>query len=296
MDTGLFTKLAIGAVIMLLVVVSVITPILDGITYSTTEDNTPTGYATAAIPTGTIAVNSDGFTIDGGNTVAVSVGDWILLSDSLMIVKNSSSLTVTDFDAQISRAFTSIELQGNTWKATSSGTEYTGSIGSNPIIKAANGELGTYYDAPFVINKTDHAQMRRVSNSRITINDVTYNTVAIISGSLDALKVRSLGLTGNNSFIVADAEGATVSISPQSISEVSLKAYELAANPSITVNYTYGGQDYAYTGSQSSSIAAPLTYTVVTGNPIESMMGIVPLIMILGIITMVVGAFIIRRQ
>ena len=293
MDTGNFIKIGIGAAILLIVVVMVATPILDNVTYSETEENTPTGYATKNIVDGAWTRNTDGYTINGGETIPVANNDWILLSDTVVIYKWWNNLQVYDYATETTASSNTITISNGTWSVTSDGTTVSGSLGDNPIRRSTSGEIGTYYNTSFIINKTDDMSTYRLSYSTIVVDGENQNVRALVKGTTDSLTV--MGITAGSSTYL-DASESKAQLSSASIEEVSFKAYRISANPNINVEYTYNGEDHNYASAQTASIAGPLYYTVVNEGPIESMIGIVPLLMIAGIIVALIGALIIRRE
>ena len=293
MDTSGYIKIAIGASILVLIVAAFVVPILDGISYSETETNTPTGYATKTVPDGEYRLTTDGFTINGAGGTTLLNGRWLLISDSVTIEKWSNQLVIYDYKTDTRVATQSITITGQTWATTVNDTSYTGSIGNGAVVRSATGELGTFESTPFVINKQDNVMFFRLNN--VEINGTTYTSNAIVSGPLDNLKVDGLCLVSGSDAIFIDPDDVTASFRAGSYAVRDLKTFEVSSNPGITISITYNGATYDSFYGYPIDFVGPLTYTVATEGPIQSLLGVVPLIMFAGIVTAIIGALILRR-
>lgn len=294
MDTGNFIKIAIGTAILMIVVIMVVTPILNGVTYTETENNEPSGYATAARPGVLHWSDAGGFYVDDGAVITIDNNDWVLLSDTLLVIKSYGELRIVDYatETAISTRTMTINADG-TWTAANS--DATGSIGDNAIMRTDTASnIGAYRSTSFMINKEDSAHFFRFAYGVVTIEGTQYVARGIVSGTIDNLTVTGLVLVADATNIFLD--GATAEILPESITEINVKTFGVAANPLIKISFNYDGTDYSFSNGPATTIAAPVTYTVEKHDAIESMMGIVPVIMLAGIITLLIGTLMIRRS
>lgn len=292
----------IGIALAIVIIAAFVVPVLEGVQYTETEENIPTGYATKAIASGVYAPTETGITIDGAALDGPAVNDWIVMSDSLCIyILSTSMLRVADYEhsLEISTSSVTIDSANRTWSCTDTSQQaYTGDLGANAIAVSTSGELGVYRNTPFIVDKDQDTQFFRITGY-FTIGDMSKarSVRAIVSGTVDDLVVKQAMLyRSGETTIVLDPENVKAEFTEDSITEVSIKNCQVSATPEVTITVTYHGIESTTTTGSISAIAAPIVYSVHATGTINSVINIAPVLMMVGVILASIGALVIRRE
>ncbi len=287
------TGAIIIGVMMVVIVMVVVIPVLD--TASTdTATNEPTGYATTEIVAGAYKAAEGGFTIDSGAVIPVENKQAVILTDSFALVKTSdTTLYVLDSDTQTKISVATFNLAADgTYTTYSGSTTYTGSIGDNPKTVYTSGSLGVYNGASFNVNndQTIYAYfMSPVGGS------AEYRAFrGAVAGTPDNLAVLfGEAYDGENSLFVSSG---TAEIT-YNVTEANSYASNIAADPTVVVTTTVNGAEKSYTSVEEQIVFfGPTTYTEVAGGneAIGTLLGVVPLLMIVGVISMIIAIVVFR--
>lgn len=294
MDTNIFVKAVIGISILVLVIVLVLVPILSNIEQTSTEANEPTRYATASVPSGTYTLANGGFAINGQAISTLENTEWFIISDSISMMMWNNQIRVYDYATDDYISTDSVTVSGQTWTALSGGATHTGTLGNNAICVSRSGDLGVYYRQSFIVDRTQDVLFFKIT-SNFTHNGESVSIRAIVSGTLDDLKVKNAALFGNETTHL-NPDSITVSFGENDITEYNRRTYQIASNPTVSLNVTLNGTEYNISSGFPVAIAAPVNYTVIEEGAINSMIGVVPLLMLAGVIVMSIGYFIARRS
>lgn len=287
--------MVIMGVVMILIVMVVVIPVLQDGTYNTMSENSPTEYATNTVTSGTYAPSSTGFTIGGTEIATVDDKEWVLMSDTLTILRVSSSqFRVLDFeeDTAVQLASIAIDSDAGTWSGTYSGTTYSGNIGANPVVRAASGTIGVYGTTAFYMDKDDEIHTSFYTGSFVAGGTSYTSAQVLISGTPGSLTVDGVVVTssGGSTFLT----GGTATIS-DGLTSPNSQVYRLS---SVTIDVTFTVSDTSVTKSVTGvDIAAPINYTEVTdeNGAIQSLLDIVPLLMVVGIFSTIIAVTVLRR-
>lgn len=297
MDAGNFTRIVIAAVMMIVIVMVVVVPVLQTAEYDQLGDNSPTGYATATIKPGVYTTTATGYAIDGAEAspVGSGSGSWVLLSDNLAVLRyDASYFSVIDYSGGSRSSASALTVTTTTVSWTSGGETVTKTIGGNAVERSSTGELGVYDNANFKIDK-DKQMIGYVQTNSFTYDGGSSAARLVMRGTADSLSTSKLCLLsgGNYSF---PSGSATATISDGYIGNPNDVYWSVAAGPTLDVSITTGGSTIT-TAAGATVFVAPTQYTDVTdaANPIKSMLDIVPLLMIVGVITMLIAVAIVRR-
>lgn len=298
MDAGDFTKIVIAAVMMIVIVMVVVIPVIqDAGSTEMTGRNVPSEYATTAIPAGTYAATEAGYTIDGGAAHTLADREWVIQSDTVVIAKrNSSSFTVRDWTNSLNATVSSFTIAGSNYSYTSGGNTITHALGSNAITRSLTATDTGIYDDSFRVNKDDTIRMF-VQTQNITIGSETYAANLILEGTADNLTiVKGMVATDPVNYNVT----GTATLNDGYYGSPNDAVFEVASNPRVDLTLTIGGQQYnTYTVNSWMAVepVAPIEYTELSphDDAINGMIGIVPLLMIVGVVMMLVTAAVLRR-
>lgn len=288
---GNYIKIVIGAVLILLVIVSVAIPILDGINYTETGENTPTGYATNSIMPGTYTLTTNGFAIDDTEIATVDSRSWVIVSDTFSLIKwNASSFFLHDYAANEVGGGSSVTISSDgTWSM----GQKSGSIGSNAITRSQSGSIPVYYKTSFNVN-LDASILTTAVTTNVTIGGVAESIRLIVSGTPNDLTVVGACMAQtNNTITFLDPEDVKVELI--GLESNDHKTYTITKDTKIRTTLTYSGTEYTADNGFDLEWVGPLTYTKVTHGPVESMINIAPLIMIAGVIVAMIGTIAVRR-
>lgn len=298
MDAGDFTKIIIAAVMMIVIVMVVVIPVIqDAGSTEMVGHNTPSEYATATIPAGVYAATEAGYTIDGGADHTLADREWVIQSDTVVIAKrNSSSFTVRDWTNSLNATVSSFTIAGSNYSYTSGGNTITHALGSNAITRSLTATDTGIYDDSFRVNKDDTIRMF-VQTQNITIGGETYAANLILEGTADNLTiVKGMVATDPVNYNVT----GTATLNDGYYGSPNDAVFEVASNPRVDLTLTIGGNEYStYTVNSWMAVepVAPIEYTELSphDDAINGMIGIVPLLMIVGVVMMLVTAAVLRR-
>lgn len=298
MDVGNFTKAVIAAVMMIVIVTVVVIPVIqDAGSTEMHGHNVPSEYATTTIPAGVYAATETGYTIDGGAAHALNDREWIIQSDTVVIAKrNASSFTIRDWTNSLNTTVTSFTVAGSNYSYTSGGTTTTHALGSNAIARSLTATETGIYDDSFRVNKDATIRMF-VQTQNMTIGEGSAAANLILEGTADNLSiVKGMVATDPVSYSVT----GTAAINDGYYGSPNDAVYEVASNPRIDLTLTIDGQEYTtYTVNSWMAVepVAPIDYIELSphDDAINGMIGIVPLLMIVGIVIMLVAAAVLRR-
>ena len=298
MNAGDFTKIVIAAVMMIVIVMVVVIPVIqDAGSTEMTGHNVPSEYATAAIPAGVYAATETGYTIDGGAAHTLADREWVIQSDTVVIAKrNSSSFTVRDWTNSLNATVSSFTIAGSNYSYSSGGNTITHALGSNAITRSLTATDTGIYDDSFRVNKDDTIRMF-VQTQNITISGSSYAANLILEGTADNLTiVKGMIATDPVNYNVT----GTATLNDGYYGSPNDAVFEVASNPRIDMTLTIGGQQYdTYTVNSWMAVepVAPIEYTELSphDDAINGMIGIVPLLMIVGVVMMLVTAAVLRR-
>lgn len=292
MEYGKLTGAVLVGVVMIVIVMVVVIPVLDNASYNAFGNNTTDGYATE-LPDSATLVRSDGGYTWNGTAVAADVNTHIIVSDNFTVTLASNALQVKDTTTVANCVATNniITITGTTYSFTNSGTTYTGTIeGPAYYLGGVAGDMGVY-NGSFTVDKTDEIECYVV----VTARDSSNNSLVLrgtVRGTADNLAFTGL-LTGSGD---AATGTSTVVLNSNSYTEPNEKNYAIASGSSLYITYTDDGTTYTATTTNTLEWIGPLEFTQVTdtGGAIESLVGIVPLLMIVGVIITILGMVVLR--
>lgn len=290
METNNFVKTAILAVIAIIVVASIVTPILANVQYTETEHNEPTYYA-GPVRSGTYTVTENGFAINGEAFEFPALHTLILSSTTAIIRLSAAQLAVIDFEGGTynPNATVTIDAAANTWSAGLN----TGSLGTNArMVSTDPSDEGFFDNTEFTIDRKNTI-MSYVSYFNITIEGASAGVLAVVSGTIDNLTVDGLMLFQSQTFV--DTTGATAVIPEEYLTE-GPRHFTVANDAKIRVTFTYNGNEYTADNVRYHDIVAPIDYPTVKEGPVTSMIGIVPVLLMASLIAAIVMVFVARRQ
>lgn len=295
-DDGIL-KIILGSAILLLIVVMIVTPILDNVTYTQTADNSPTGYATSNIQSGTYTISNGQLLFNDTEVVTINTQDWAIISDSLSVIAGSggNSFDLTDYKNKIAKRITSLDVDATAMTWTETGGSISGDLGNNCKVRSSTGEIAVYKDRAFILDKKKDMTTFAAYYTGVTISGATGYVRAIFSGNATDLKVESAAIYSGSSTVFLDPETCTAAFNSGMITDYDLKNYQVRGNPGTTLTFEYDGETLSRSGGYSTSIIAPLQYIEVSNSPVESIIGVVPIIMITGIIVSIIALLITRR-
>lgn len=304
MDAGGYVKVVIAAVTMIVIVTVIIIPVLQSAEYDNFGQNSgATGRATEDIVSGVYLVSANGYTIDGVEKATVADGEWIFISDNILLLKKSGSANTmtlmnraTGANSTIKNFTVDIDAGTYTYIATGQ-TDSSDAIalGSNPIRKDSGGDLGVFNPtAGFKIDQDKKMWMYSKANN-VTIDSTSYGIWTWANGTADNLTVTGTALSSSGTMTFGTA---TATIATDWIGEPNDTIFSIGSGWYANIVASTGGQSGATTTStDNTTIVAPMSYTEVTASDeaIKSMIDTVPLLILIGAIVMVVTAVLMRR-
>lgn len=299
MEVGDFVKVIIAAVMMIVVVTVIVIPVLqDNEVQEMTGHNTATQYATDQIPAGVYVATAGGYTIDGGSERTLADRAWIIMSDSVIIQKrNDSSLYVRDFTEHIAATVTDVTIGNGTYSYTQGGSTISHTLGTNAITRTTTPtDMGIYADS-FRVDKDQPIRMYIQTQNVEISTDVRVPVSLLVEGTADNLIVKHVIVHSQPETWNATA---TAAIHEGWIGSPNDEVWAISADPRVDVTLTIDGTTInTFTANYWTAVTpvAPTAYTEIAENEsaINAMLGIVPLLMIVGVIIMVVTAAVIRR-
>ena len=263
---------------MVIVVVTVAVPIIGSMDTASGENSGETARYDAG-GSHTIAVGSDGVTIDGDTIATPSATTYLVMADTLSV---------------------SMSTSGTLTLSTISGTAYaTATIASGGSLSLANGK----------------ASYTATSGGDATVYTYTKAFVYDANGAWGAYSgatVKALGSTTVTAFVASstqmgfadvrggtmtDATAYTISSSTATAQTITAVTSGYAENEDGTVSYT-APMTLTYSGGtiSATTVLAPVSYGIENQEAINSMIAVVPILMIVGIVLAVVAYFIARSR
>lgn len=277
MNISRMTTAIVAIVVMVIVVVTVAVPIISSLDSATGEN---TGE-TARYDVGgshTIAVVSDGVTIDGDTIANPSATTYIVIADTLNVsMSTAGALTLT----------------------TVSGTTYaTTTIASGGSLSLANGT------ASYTTTSGGAATTYDYTKAYVFDENGKYGSY---SGAIKALPSTTVTawIASSTQMGFADIKGGElVKATAYTISSTTATAQTVTAvtsgyteNDDGSVGYT-APMTLTYSGGtiSATTVLAPVSYGLAGQESISSIIAIIPVIMVVGILLAVVGAFLYYRR
>lgn len=277
MDISRMTTAIVAIVVMVIVVVTVAVPIISSLDSATGEN---TGE-TARYDVGgshTIAVGSDGVTIDGDTIANPSATTYIVIADTLNVsMSTAGALTLT----------------------TVSGTTYaTTTIASGGSLSLANGT------ASYTATSGGAATTYDYSKAYVFDENGKYGSY---SGAIKALPSTTVTawVASSTQMGFADIKGGelvkatayTISSTTATAQTVTAVTSGYAENEDGSVSYT-APMTLTYSGGtiSATTVLAPVSYGLAGQESVNSIIAIIPVIMVVGILLAVVGAFLYYRR
>lgn len=290
MEFGKLTGAVLVGVIMIVIVMVVVIPVLGSASYNILGNNTPDSYANEVPETAVITWTATGYTMND-EAITWDVSKILLVSDSIAIQRNVSALVVYNFDTPTDSGPTStVTISSGAFSYTTGGNAKTGTIsGTAYYLGSETGTMGVYNSESFSIDQT--ATLTGFNNITVRNGSDSINIRGVVTGTVDSLAYGG-ALTLTSGVYAATTGTATVAMNSNSVTEPNEKIYTVASKSTLNVSYVDDGT--TYTGASDTAGAtwvAPLQFTQVTasGGAIESLIGIAPLLMIVGVIIMIIG-------
>lgn len=281
MDTSGFVKAIIAAVVMIVIVVVVVIPVIQTTNYDIELENEQSEYLVPLESSGTIAyVSSSSYSFDG-ETISITNGyKLILMSDTVTIRIEGSHLTLVDYAAG-KTATGSVTVTPTSYTVGS----LTGSLSDPKLVRAEESAIGVQ-TANFHLDRGDTMRFARFidyNGSRIYL---------LASGTPDAL-------TGQAVLSNASLTNVAITLNEDAWTETDT-GYLIKGAFGYTLTATIPGDtptDVTLTGTNAVT-AAPAVYHEPTHSEgaMQSLIGIVPLLMIVGVFVMIAGVFVVGRM
>ena len=272
-----FVKATISVVILIVVVVAVAIPIISGLDNATGENTGETARYDAG-GSHMIAVGSDGVTIDGIAVEDPSATTYIVIADTLNVSMSTAGALTLNTVNGTAYATTTI-ASGGSLSLTNGTATYTATSGGDPT---------TYhYGKCYVYNESG----RYGSYSGATIDALGSATVtAFVASSTQ------MGFADVRGGQLIDATAYTISSSTATAQTITAVTSGYAENEDGSVSYT-APMTLTYSGGTMSAttVLAPVSYGIENQEAINSMITLVPLLIVVGVIVAVIGLFIKSR-
>lgn len=278
MDIGRMTSAIVAIVAMVIVVVVVAVPIMSDLDSATGEN---TGE-TARYDVGgshIIAVGSGGVTIDGDTIANPSATTYIVIADTLNVsMSTAGALTLTTVSGT-AYATTTIASGGSLSLANGTAS-YTASSG---------GAATTYeYTKAFVFDENG----RYGAYSGATVKGLSSTTVtAWVASSTQ------MGMADVKGGELVKATAYTISSSTATAQTITAVTSGYTENEDGSVSYT-APMTLTYSGGtiSATTVLAPVSYGLQGQEEVSAIIAIMPVIMVVGILMAVIGAFIYTRR
>lgn len=274
MDISKTVTAILAIVAMVVVVVAVAVPIFSSLDSATGEN---TGE-TARYDLGgshTIAVGSEGVTIDGDTVPNPSATTYIVIADTLNVsMSTAGALTLTTVSGTAYATTTiasggSLSLANGTASYTATGGgEATAYAYTKAFVYDQNGEYGAFSGA--------------------TVKGLPSTTVtAWVASSTQ------MGMADVKGGELVDATAFTISTSTATAQTITAVTSGYTENEDGSVSYT-APMTLTYSGGtiSATTVLAPVSYGLAGQESVSNIIGIIPLIMVVGIMIAAVGTFI----
>ena len=278
MEINSFVKGVIGAVVLIVVVVAVAIPIISGLDNASGENAGETARYDAG-GSHLIAAGADGVTVDGVTVANPSATTYIVIADTLNVsMSTAGALTLTTVSGTTYATTTmasgsSLSLANGTASYTaSSGGDATVYTYTKAFVYDANGAWGAYSGA--------------------TIKALGSTTVTAFAAS-----GTQMGFADVRGGTMTDATAYTISSSTATAQTITAVTSGYVENEDGTVSYT-APMTLTYSGGtiSATTVLAPVSYGIENQEAINSMIAVVPILMIVGIVLAVVAYFIARSR
>ena len=278
MEINRFVQATIAIVVMVIVVVTVAVPIIGGMDTASGENSGETARYDAG-GSHTIAVGSDGVTLDGDTLANPSATTYLVMADTLSVSMSTSGTLTLSTVSGTAYATATIASGGNLSLANGKAS-YTASSGGDATVytytKAfvydANGAWGAYSGA--------------------TVKALGSTTVTAFAASST-----QMGFADVRGGTMTDATAYTISSSTATAQTITAVTSGYAENEDGTVSYT-APMTLTYSGGtiSATTVLAPVSYGIENQEAINSMIAVVPILMVVGIVLAVVAYFIARSR
>lgn len=278
MEVNRMVTAIVGVVIMIVVVVAVAIPIISGLDNATGEN---TGE-TARYDVGgshTIAVGSEGVTIDGDAITNPSATTYIVIADTLNVsMSTAGALTLTT-------------VSGTTYATTTiaSGGSLSLANGTASYTATSGGVATTYdYTKAFVYNEA--GKYGAYSGATVKALGSTTVTAWVASST-------QMGMADVKGGELTDATAYTISSTTATEQTITAVTSGYTENDDGSVSYT-APMTLTYSGGtiSATTVLAPVSYGLAGQESVNSIIAIIPVIMVVGILLAVVGAFLYYRR
>lgn len=289
----------VAVLVMILMITTVVIPIVEDAqnTQTTTDDNESYNFmavkstdlsATITVSSGTITCN--------GATISENLKTILLADNFALYVPTAGVVTILDYENDVRGANVStvtFSIVHGTMTYSYNSTDYSVDLAGDVYIGAATGSYGGFlYTNPFSIDKD-----KKVVIVRPMLTSSKYVDVQL-EGTLDNLQVKKIWVWDNvNSEYNEFTGDANVVVSGYTLSDDG-HTYVVSQDTTVTVTANIGGVDQTMALHGAASTAfAPIAYTVTEqGGVINSILGVLPLMLLIVPIMAVVAMFNARRN
>lgn len=276
MEINNFVKGVIGAMVLIVVVVAVAIPIISGLDNASGENTGETARYDAG-GSHLIAVGADGVTVDGVTVANPSATTYIVIADTLNVsMSTAGALTLTTVSGTAYATTTmasgsSLSLANGTasYAATSGGdaTEYGY---SKAFVYDADGRWGAYSGATIHALPGSTVTAWVASSTQMGLADIK-------GGQLVASKAYTISSsTATEQTITAATSGYT-------------ETDDGSVTYTAPVTLTYSGGSISAT-----TLLAPVSYGIENQEAINSLITLIPLLLVIGIVMAVIYTFLTR--
>ena len=274
MDISRTVTAILAIVAMVVVVVAVAVPIISSLD-SATGENTGETARYDLDGSHTIAVGSEGVTIDGDTVPNPSATTYIVIADTLNVsMSTAGALTLTT-------------VSGTAYATTTiaSGGSLSLANGTASYTATGGGEATAYaYTKAFVYDQNG----KYGAFSGATVKSLPSTTVtAWVASSTQ------MGMADVKGGELVDATAFTISTSTATAQTITAVTSGYTENEDGSVSYT-APMTLTYSGGtiSATTVLAPVSYGLAGQESVSNIIGIIPLIMVVGIMIAAVGTFI----
>lgn len=276
MEINNFVKGVIGAVVLIVVVVAVAIPIISGLDNASGENTGETARYDAG-GSHLIAVGADGVTVDGVTVANPSATTYIVIADTMNVsMSTAGALTLTTVSGT---AYATTTMASGSSLSLANGTaSYTATSGGDAT------EYG--YSKAFVYD----ADGRWGAYSGATIHALPGSTVTAwvaSSTQMGLADIKGGELVTSKAFTISSSTATEQTIT------AATSGYTEAEDGSVTytapVTLTYSGGSISAT-----TLLAPVSYGIENQEAINSLITLIPLLLVIGIVMAVIYTFLTR--
>ena len=278
MNISRMTTAIVAIVVMVIVVVTVAVPIISSLDSATGEN---TGE-TARYDVGgshTIAVGSDGVTIDGDAITNPSTTTYILIADTLNVsMSTAGALMLTT-------------VSGTTYATTTiaSGGSLSLANGTASYTATSGGAATTYdYSKAFIFNES--GKYGAYSGATVkALGSTTVTAWVASSTQMGMADVKAGQLTDATAYTISGATATEQTITAVTSGYTENEDGSVSYTAPMTLTYSDGT-------ISATTVLAPVSYGLAGQESVNSIITIIPVIMVVGILLAVVGAFLYYRR